>query len=168
MSNAAGRITGRPAAVIGSDGKVQIFARRADGKIHTIRDSGSGFGNAWTALDGVNADGAPAAVISAGKLKVAVRGTDGFVYVNSQAVVDGPFAGWTKLVDSRTGNAWPTDTEPSMVALSTGKVVVMYRSADEVTYTFETAPASSSVTARSASAASSTGFAGGPSPKPKR
>ncbi|WP_245816251.1 tachylectin-related carbohydrate-binding protein [Lentzea albidocapillata] len=168
ITDAAGRITGRPAAVIKDDGKVQVFARRADGKIHTIRDTGSGFGNTWTPLDGVTANGAPAAVISEGKIKVAVRSTDGFVYTNGQSEVDGPFTGWTKLVDSRTGNAWPTDTEPSMVALSTGKVVVMYRSADEVTFTFESAPASTGVAARSASTSSGTGFVGGPSPKPQR
>jgi hypothetical protein len=168
ITDAAGRITGRPAAVIKDDGKVQVFARRLDGKIHTIRDTGSGFESTWTPLDGVIADGAPAAVISGGKIKVAVRSTDGFVYTNGQSTVDGPFTGWTKLADSRTGNAWPTDTEPSMVALSTGKVVVMYRSADEVTFTFESAPASAGVTARSASTSSGNGFVGGPSPKPQR
>lgn len=168
VSNTAGRITGRPAAVIKADGKVQIFARRADGKIHTISDTGTGFGSSWTAVDGVNANGAPAAVISGGKIKLAVRGVDGFIYVNGQSVVDGPFTGWTKLTDSRTGNAWMSDTEPSMVALSTGKIVVMYRTADEVTFSFETASAAAGTAARSASPDSGTGFVGGPSPKPKR
>jgi hypothetical protein len=54
--------------------------------------------------------------------------------------------------------------EPSMVALSTGKVVVMYRSADEVTYTFESAPAGLAAK----SAPDTDRYAGGPSPKSKR
>lgn len=159
----AGRITDRPAAVVKDDGKVQIFARRADGKIHTLRDTASGFETAWTAIDGVAAIGAPAAVISGGAIKLSVRGTDGFIYTNDQNSVDGAFTGWTKLTDSRSGNAWPSDTEPSMVALSTGKVVVMYRDADELTYAFESAPAAPA--ARSAAVANR--YTGGPSPKPK-
>lgn len=165
-TTAAGRITGKPAAVVKEDGKVQIFARRSDGKIHTLRDTASGFESAWTALDGVTADGAPAAVISGGKIKVAVRGTDGYIYTNGQSVVDGPFTGWAKLTDSRTGTAWQSDTEPSMVATSTGKVVIMYRNVDELTFAFETgAPAG--VASRSA-AAPTDRYIGGPSPKPKK
>lgn len=166
VTNAAGLITHRPAAVLKADGKMQIFARRSDGKIHTVRDTANGFETAWTSLDGVTAYGSPAAVISNGQISLAVRSTDGFVYTNSQTSPDGPFTGWTKLADSRTGNAWQADTEPSMVALSTGKIVVMYRSADEVTYSFESTPAATGVTARSAS--TGTRYVGGPSPKPKR
>ena len=162
----AGTVTGRPAGVVKSDGKVQIFARRADGKIYTVRDTASGLETAWTPIDGVTADGSPSAVISNGRITLAVRSTDGFIYTNKQTSQDGPFAGWTKLTDSRTGNAWPSDTEPSMVALSTGKIVVMYRSADEVTYAFESTPTTAAMTARSASATER--FIGGPSPKPKR
>ena len=164
----AGVITGKPAGVIKPDGKVQIFARRADGKIYTVRDTSSGLETAWTAIDGITANGSPSAVISNGLIALAVRATDGYVYTNKQSSPGGAFTGWTKLVDYRTGNAWPTDTEPSMVALSTGKIVVMYRSSDEVTYAFETAPASASVAARSASPESGIRFVGGPSPKPKR
>jgi hypothetical protein len=131
-----------------------------------LRDTTSGFERTWTPLDGVNANGSPAAVISNGRITLAVRSTDGFVYTNKQTSQDGPFTGWTKLTDSRTGNTWPSDTEPSMVALSSGKVVVMYRSADEVTYTFESIPDTAGATARSASAGDR--YVGGPSPKPKR
>ena len=53
-----------------------------------------------------------------------------------------------------------------MVALSTGKIVVMYRSADEVTYSFESTPATTNMAARSASTGPK--YVGGPSPKPKR
>lgn len=164
----AGVVTGKPAGVVKPDGKVQIFARRADGKIYTVRDTTSGLDTAWAPIDGVTADGAPAAVISNGLITLAVRSTDGYVYTNKQTTQGGPFAGWTKLADSRPGNAWPTDTEPSMVALSTGKVVVMYRSADEVTYSFETTPTTTSMGARSVSADGGNVFYGGPSPKPKR
>lgn len=167
VTNSAGQIVGKPAAVLNADGKVQVFARRADGKIHTLRDTASGLETAWTPLDGVTADGAPAAVVSAGRIRVAVRSTDGFIYINSQANTGGPFTGWTKLVDSRSGNAWPSDTEPSMVALSTGKVVVMYRSADEVTYAFESVPAGTTSTAAK-STSTNDRYTGGPSPKPKR
>jgi hypothetical protein len=166
VSDAAGRITGRPSAVIKDDGKVQVFARLPDGKIHTIRDTGSGFGSTWTALDGVTADGAPAAVISGGKIRVAVRATDGYVYTNGQSAVDGPFTGWTKLADARTGIAWPSDTEPSMLATSTGKVVVMYRNVDELTFAFELGEPAG-VASRSA-AAPTDQYVGGPSPKPKK
>lgn len=162
----AGPVTGRPAAVVHGDGKTQIFARRADGKIYTLRDTASGFETAWTSLDGITANGVPAAVIVGGRITLAARSTDGFVYTNTQASPNGAFTGWTKLTDSRSGNAWPTDTEPSMVALSTGKIVVMYRSADEVTYSFESAPAATTVAARSAS--NGPKYVGGPSPKPKR
>ncbi|WP_346130876.1 tachylectin-related carbohydrate-binding protein [Lentzea roselyniae] len=161
----AGHVTGNPAGVMKND-KVQLFARRSDGKVHTLRDTTSGFETAWTALDGLSTVGSPAAVISDGKIKVAARGVDGFIYTNIQSVVDGPFTGWTKLTDSRTGNAWPSDTDPSMVALSTGKIVVMYRSADEVTFAFETS-AATGVASRSA-AAPAQQFIGGPSPKPRK
>ncbi|WP_394614550.1 hypothetical protein JNUCC0626_32345 [Lentzea sp. JNUCC 0626] len=162
----AGAITGKPAAVVKPDGKVQIFARRADGKIHTVRDTASGLDTAWASIDGITANGSPSAVISNGRITLAVRSNDGYVYTNKQTTQDGPFAGWIKLTDSRSGNAWPTDTEPSLVALSTGKVVVMYRSADEVTYAFESTPAVSGTTARSAS--TDDRYIGGPSPKPHR
>lgn len=160
----AGRVTGRPTGVVKNDGKVQIFARRADGKIHTLRDTTSGLETSWTTIDGVTAAGAPAVVISKGRIRLAVRGTDGFIYTNSQASPDGAFTGWYRLTDSRSGTAWMSDTEPSMVALSTEKVVVMYRGADDVTYAFESTAGVSS-TARSASAGDR--YSGGPSPKPK-
>lgn len=162
----AGAITNRPAGVVKLDGKVQIFGRRADGKIYTVRDTASGLDTTWTLIDGISTDGSPAAVISGGRITLAARATDGYIYTNRQSSTDGPFTGWTKLVDSRTGNAWPADTEPSMVVLSGGKVVVMYRSADEVTYAFESTPAATNVTARSASGGDR--YVGGPSPKPRR
>ena len=56
------------------------------------------------------------------------------------------------------------DTEPSMVALSTGKVVVTYRDADDMVYAFESAP----TTPAARSVAVADRYIGGPSPKPKR
>ncbi|WP_177221533.1 tachylectin-related carbohydrate-binding protein [Lentzea xinjiangensis] len=77
---------GKPAVVSHlRDGELQVYVRRADGKIYTKRETGTSFPAAWSPVGDFVAAGAPAAVLTGRDIvELAVRGTDDFVYQTGQ------------------------------------------------------------------------------------
>ncbi|MBE8525888.1 hypothetical protein ILP97_51865 [Amycolatopsis sp. H6(2020)] len=159
--------TGKFAATANPDQNLEAFAVQPDGVVVNQREQAAGFTGTWKPLAGVTAQGSPAAAVdSGGEVHVAVRGTDGYVYVTEQKAPGSTgYQAWQRLVDSRTGSAYQSATDPTFTGLSAGGVVVTFRDGDGVTYAYGSgAPA---VAARSALApSSSTGFTGGRLPKP--
>jgi hypothetical protein len=157
--------TGKLAATANPDKNLEAFAVQPDGVVVNQREQAAGFTGTWQPLAGVTAQGSPAAAVdSGGVVHVAVRGTDGYVYVTQQnAPGSTGYQAWQKLVDSRTGAAYQSATDPTLTGLSAGGVVVTYRDSDGVTYAFGSG--TSVLAARSASPAP-TSFSGGRLPKP--
>ncbi|WP_410614073.1 tachylectin-related carbohydrate-binding protein [Amycolatopsis sp. lyj-109] len=159
--------TGKLAATANPDQNLEAFAVQPDGVVVNQRELAAGFTGTWKPLAGVTAQGSPAAAAdSGGVVHVAVRGTDGYIYVTEQKAPGSTgYQAWQRLVDSRTGSAYQSATDPTFTALSAGGVVVTFRDSDGVTYAYGSgAPA---VAARSALApSSSAAFTGGPLPKP--
>lgn len=159
--------TGKLAATANPDQNLEAFAVQPDGVVVTQREQAAGFTGTWKPLPGATAQGSPAAAVdSGGIVHVAVRATDGYVYVTEQnAPGSTGYKAWQKLVDSRTGAAYQSATDPTFTGLSAGGVVVTFRDSDGVTYAFGTG--ASATAARSAlSAAVPATFSGGPLPKP--
>ncbi|RSD24866.1 tachylectin-related carbohydrate-binding protein [Amycolatopsis eburnea] len=158
--------TGKLAATANPDNTLEAFAVQPDGVVVTQREQAAGFTGTWQPLAGVTAQGSPAAAVdSGGVVHVAVRGTDGYVYVTQQnAPGSTGYQAWQKLVDSRTGAAYQSATDPSFTGLAAGGVVVTYRDSDGVTYAFGSGLPVTTAVARSANPA--TVFTGGPLPKP--
>ncbi|WP_326955194.1 tachylectin-related carbohydrate-binding protein [Amycolatopsis sp. NBC_01286] len=159
--------TGKLAATANPDQNLEAFAVQPDGVVVNQREQAAGFTGTWKPLAGVTAQGSPAAAVdTGGVVHVAVRATDGFVYVTEQKAPGSTgYKDWQRLVDSRTGAAYQSATDPSFVALSGGGVVVTYRDSDGVTYAYGSgAPAAAARSARTAP--DSTTFSGGPLPKP--
>ncbi|WP_409463400.1 tachylectin-related carbohydrate-binding protein [Amycolatopsis sp. GA6-003] len=158
--------TGKLAATANPDQNLEAFAVQPDGAVVTQREQAAGFTGVWKPIPGVAAQGSPAAAVDGGGVvHVAVRATDGFVYVSQQnAPGSTGYQAWQKLVDSRTGAAYQTATDPTFTGLSAGGVAVTYRDSDGVTYAFGSGATAASTTARSTSPG--TAFTGGPLPKP--
>lgn len=83
--------TSAAAVVTMPDNTLQLFARKADGTVHTTRTAADGtIPDVWTPVpgalpSGVVVAGAPAALLAPnGTLQVAVRGSDGFTYRTGQ------------------------------------------------------------------------------------
>ncbi|GAA3061177.1 tachylectin-related carbohydrate-binding protein [Actinokineospora globicatena] len=94
-----------PAGVVFADGKVQLVVRAADGKLHTQKETASGFTAGWTEIGASQATyaGSPSAILNThGIVEVAVRGSDGYVYRGGQTVPG-----------SSTWRSWATNLDPA-------------------------------------------------------
>jgi hypothetical protein len=158
---------GKPAATANPDQNLEAFAVQPDGVVVNQREQAAGFTGTWKPLAGVTAQGSPAAAVdSGGIVHVAVRATDGYIYVTEQKAPGSTgYKDWQKLVDSRTGAAYQSATDPTFTSLSAGGVVVTFRDSDGVTYAYGSGTPAAA--ARSALAPTdATVFTGGPLPKP--
>jgi hypothetical protein len=115
----------RPAAVVHSNGDLQVFVRTADGAIVTQRETNNAFPQVWQPTPAVAAAGAPAALIRpSGLIDLAVRGTDNFVYQSSQVAPAGSFGEW------RVQYPQDTATDPTSLVLTDGTPIFTWRSPD--------------------------------------
>ncbi len=93
-------ITGTPAVILYPGYRLRVFATDTTGTVvTTVQDSEGSAYDAWSTVDGVTADGSPAAVISplTGITEVVVRGTDGTVYSTGEAVQgSGTWRAWVQ------------------------------------------------------------------------
>ncbi|MCP2303844.1 tachylectin-related carbohydrate-binding protein [Actinokineospora globicatena] len=139
-----GTITDRPAAVVNPDGKLQVYARRADGLLHTQRETTSGFPGTWSAIAGVSVVGSPAATVHGnGGIRLAVRSTDSYVYVTAQSAPGSTtYDAWTALADGVSGSRSPSDTEPTLITVGGGQVLITFRDANEISYYYQSTPTS--------------------------
>ncbi|WP_394359231.1 tachylectin-related carbohydrate-binding protein [Amycolatopsis sp. SB7-3] len=160
----ASGLTGKLAAAPNPDNTLEAFATRTDGAVVNQRETAAGFTGEWVALAGITAAGAPAASVDSGGLvHVAVRANDGYVYTAEQKAPGSTnYTAWRRLVDSRTGAAFQSVTDPASTAVSGGGVVVTFRDVDGITYAYSPTPAP----AMRSAAAGGTTFIGGPLPKP--
>ncbi|WP_410653135.1 tachylectin-related carbohydrate-binding protein [Amycolatopsis sp. cmx-4-54] len=159
--------TGKLAGAPNPDNSLEAFVTRADGAVVTQREKADGFSGAWVPLTGLVAAGPPAVTVdSGGIVHVAVRANDGYVYTTEQSAPGSTsYKAWRQLIDSRTGAAYQSATDPAVTSVSGGGVVVTFRDIDGVTYAYSPTPAPAAAM-RSAPASDGTTYRGGPLPKP--
>ncbi|MEO6090543.1 MAG: tachylectin-related carbohydrate-binding protein, partial [Umezawaea sp.] len=124
---------GAASMVVMPDNTVQVFVRRADGRVYGQRSRTDGtFAGTWTAVladlaPGVTAAGAPSALMAPnGALQVAVRGTDGFVYRTGQ--VSPGSTGWLPWAEI-TEYTEETGVDPTL-SLAADTWVIAFRTPD--------------------------------------
>jgi hypothetical protein len=98
VTEALSQFTDGPSVVANSDGRLEIFARSADGAVwHNWQTSPGGSWSGWNSLGGW-ISGRPAATINAdGRLDVFVLGGGNTVYHNYQTSPGGGWSGWISL-----------------------------------------------------------------------
>ena len=109
---------------------VQLFARRTDGRIYTVRfPERDSIPPDWAPMDGALAGGAsaagdPAALLAPnGTLQVLVRGSDGYIHRTAQTAPGSPeWLRWTEITDYTKKTA----VDPS-VSLAQDTWVVAFR-----------------------------------------
>lgn len=149
--------TNAAAVVPMADSTLQLYARRADGKIYTTRTTANGSLTApWTAMPvdlpaGVLAVGDPAALMAPnGTVQVVVRGNDGFTYrTGQQASSSTTWWPWTEVTQYQHEAA----TDPAM-SLADDTWVIAFRTPSGEPKLLRW---SSNPTARSASTAAGSG-----------
>ncbi|PWK91795.1 hypothetical protein C8D88_1011834 [Lentzea atacamensis] len=112
----AGGITavGAPAAVVFSDGKVQVVARASDNKLYTQKEGASGF-TGWTDISGaMRFTGTPEALLNKFNIvEVVARDTDGAIHRGGQTAPGSTT--WRRWADT----SWPSPFDVTFRA-STG------------------------------------------------
>lgn len=122
---------GKPAAVVHTDGKLQLVVRRADVKIYTQREGASGFPGTWQQVGDLTAAGAPAAVLtSRGGLEVSVRDANGLVSTTGQPSPAAPFRAWEVRDTHEAG------TDTTMINLNGGDLALTWRDPFGEIYTY--------------------------------
>ncbi|MDX8048571.1 tachylectin-related carbohydrate-binding protein [Lentzea sp. BCCO 10_0798] len=159
-----GAITGKPAAVLNLDGKLDLYARRADGLVHWQRETRSGFTGIWASISGLTAVGSPAAAAVGGVTRVSVRSTDNYVHTSMQSTPGGTsYTDWSVLADSRTGAKMLAATDPAMATVTNGSgVLITFRDPNDVSGFYASAGTTTGPTAVARSAAVGDSFTGGP------
>ncbi|MFD9704135.1 tachylectin-related carbohydrate-binding protein [Lentzea sp. NPDC059081] len=115
-------VLGKPAAVVHTDGKVQVVVRRSDNKVYTQREGTSGFPGPWQPVGDLVAAGAPAAVLAGnGSLELSVRDGNGLVNTTGQSSPSVPFRVWEVRDTHEAG------TDTTMIKMNNGDVLLTWR-----------------------------------------
>ncbi|MBB5906437.1 tachylectin-related carbohydrate-binding protein [Actinoalloteichus hymeniacidonis] len=131
---------GKPSLVVDSAGKLRVFARGPDARIHELREETLDAG--WSAVgEGREFTGSPATVIRNGdRVTVVARGSDDYLWVAVQDLFDNTKYGeWTQLVDSRTGTAYPTSTDAAVLRNSDGYLLINFVGFADELYVYRSA-----------------------------
>ncbi|MDX8032662.1 tachylectin-related carbohydrate-binding protein [Lentzea sp. BCCO 10_0856] len=155
-----GAITGKPAAVLNLDGKLDLYVRRADGLVHWQRETRNGFTGIWAPISGLTAVGSPAAAVAGGVTRISVRNsTDNYVYTTQQSAPGSvTHQEWTVLTDARTGTKVLADTDTAMATTANGTgVLITFRDPNEIPAFYATA----GTTPNARSATTGDSFTGG-------
>jgi hypothetical protein len=120
---ATGNLTGSPAAVLGANGAISVYARTTAGSVKAIWQAAAGGSFSNSASLGGSITGSPAAIITHnGTVALYATGTNGQLYTWTQATPGGPFSAPTRL----TANGGLTGT-PVAVQTSNGVISVFDR-----------------------------------------
>lgn len=150
-------VTGLPATVVHSDGKLQVVVRRADGKIYTQRETSAGFPGTWQPIDGVTTKGAPAAIVtSRGNVEITVRSSsDSLIHSTGQNVPGGVFREW------QVRDLHEAGTEPAMAMLPDDSWAVSWRDPQGEIYTYRGVYGTATAQRSAASESSAPTYTGG-------
>jgi hypothetical protein len=120
---ATGNLTGIPAAVLGANGAISVYARTTAGSVKAIWQSAAGGAFSNSASLGGSITGDPAAIITHnGTVALYATGTNGQLYTWTQATPGGPFSAPTRL----TSNGGLTGT-PVAAVNGSGMITVFDR-----------------------------------------
>ena len=133
-----GSFVGKPAAILDSTGRLNVFIRNSDNSIwHTEQVSPGS--NDWTSFDSIGgvAAGDPAVGENAdGRLEIFVAGTDGGLWHNVETAPGAGWTGWQSLGAALLGT-------PVVIQNAAGELEVFIRCTDSSVWTIsQTAPSS--------------------------
>jgi len=114
--------TGRIAAALNSDGRLQAFVRASDNSLQTIaQTTPNGSWSSWVSPGGVLGSDPTVAANNDGRLQVFALGSDNAMWTNAQTSPGGSWSGWQFLGGSLIGDpAAARDGKGNLEVLSVG------------------------------------------------